>query len=180
MERGFHATKVDDVAMRLGATKGRIYHHYSSKTELFFEVHREGMTRLFEAQAKVPRTGSARDRLIAMLQAHALAMLENHAFETVVAQGVQVHRFDQLSAEDRVTLQQEIASRDTFEQLFKEALQAAIDAGEVTPRNVSISIKTMLGALQWSLIWYRRRPGETAADRRRLADAMMETILQGL
>lgn len=31
MEQGFHATSIDDVARRLGATKGRIYHHYPSK-----------------------------------------------------------------------------------------------------------------------------------------------------
>src|SRR3954471_12026127 len=49
MEQGFHATTIDDVARRLGSTKGRIYHHYASKTDLFFDVHREGMDRLFRA-----------------------------------------------------------------------------------------------------------------------------------
>lgn len=180
MERGFHATKVDDVATRLGATKGRIYHHYSTKTELYFDVHREGMKRLFEAQQTVSSSLAPRDRLIAMLNAHALAMLEHHTYETAVAQGVQVHRFDQLSPEDRVTLQEQIDTRDTFEQLFKNALQSAIDAGEVAPRNVSISVKTMLGALQWSLVWYRPGPRETAAERKRLAESMVASLLLGL
>ena len=38
MERGYSATSVDDVARRLGATKGRIYHHFPSKSALFAGV----------------------------------------------------------------------------------------------------------------------------------------------
>ncbi|MGD9915173.1 MAG: TetR/AcrR family transcriptional regulator [Rhizobiaceae bacterium] len=35
MERGYYATSIDDVARKLGATKGRIYHHFPSKGDLF-------------------------------------------------------------------------------------------------------------------------------------------------
>ena len=42
-ERGFASTSIDDVARRLGSTKGRIYHHFSSKTDLFAAVFRAGM-----------------------------------------------------------------------------------------------------------------------------------------
>src|SRR3546814_7359817 len=45
MEQGFNATSIDDVARRMNATKGRIYHYYASKTDLFFEINREGMDR---------------------------------------------------------------------------------------------------------------------------------------
>lgn len=181
MERGFSATKVDDVAMRLGSTKGRIYHHYSSKTELFFDVHRKGMALLFAAQeAAVSMPGPARDRLIAMLHAHARAMLEHHTYETVVAQGVNVHRFAHVSASERETMQQLIATRDEFEGLFKDALQAAIDEGGVAPRDVSIAVKMMLGALQWSLVWYRPKATESDAERWRLADSMVASIIEGL
>ena len=69
MEQGFHATSIDDVARRLGATKGRIYHHYPSKIELFFDVHREGMARLFEAVEPARQTeGDGVSVLAAMLR----------------------------------------------------------------------------------------------------------------
>jgi len=35
---GFNATSVDEVAARVGVSKGAVYHHYSSKTELFRAV----------------------------------------------------------------------------------------------------------------------------------------------
>lgn len=179
-ELGYHATKVDDVAARLGATKGRIYHHYSSKTELFFDVHREGMARLFAAQDDVKQDGSARDVLIARLRAHARAMLDHHTFETVVAQGVQIHRFDQVTPDQRATMEELIATRHDFETLFKDALEDAIAEGSVMDRNVSIAVKMMLGALQWSLVWYRPRPGEPEAERKRLADVMVASIVAGI
>ena len=48
MERGYHATGIDDVARRLGCTKGRILPSLCQQDRFsFFAVHREGMARLF-------------------------------------------------------------------------------------------------------------------------------------
>ena len=49
MEFGYAATKIDAVAQRLGATKGRIYHHDRSKADLYFDVQVAAMGRVTEA-----------------------------------------------------------------------------------------------------------------------------------
>lgn len=86
MERGYHGTSIDDVARKIGCTKGLIYYHYPTKTDLFFDVHREGMDRLFSAlEPAIKVEGSGFDVLEAMLLAHACAMFEHHTFESVVA-----------------------------------------------------------------------------------------------
>lgn len=36
--RGFEQSTIDDIARRAGVTKGGVYHHYSSKDEIFVEV----------------------------------------------------------------------------------------------------------------------------------------------
>lgn len=184
MERGFHVTTVDDVARRLGCTKGRIYHHYASKTDLFFDVHREGMRRLFDAIAPaVSAAGRARtglEGLVMLLLAHAEAMLEHHVYESVVAQGVQVHRFDAVTPDQRGTMRALIASRDDFEDLFKHQIRAAIADGSMRAMDVSVTSKILLGGLQWSIYWYRPRAGETAEDRARLAHRMVEPLVGGL
>lgn len=181
MERGYHATTVDDVAKRMNATKGRVYHHYATKTDLFFDVHREGMNRLFSAlKPAMDAPGAARDRLIRMLFAHAKAMLDHHTYETVVAQGVQVHRFDQTTPDQRQTMQDLIATRDELEDLFKEVLTDAIGAGEIPPRDVSTSVKVMLGGLQWSIFWYRPGARETDEDRQALAAKMVAPLVNGI
>ncbi|PZN98044.1 MAG: TetR/AcrR family transcriptional regulator [Hyphomicrobiales bacterium] len=183
MEQGFHATSIDDVARRLGSTKGRIYHHYASKTDLFFEVHREGMARLFAAvEPACAVDGDALTVLRAMLRAHARAMLDNHTFENVVAQGVQLHRFGLGPTTDpqRRTLSELIASRDAFEGLFKRQAAAARQAGLLAELDISIAVKTMLGALQWSLFWYRPEADRSPEARDVLAEQMVTTIIEGL
>ena len=181
MEQGFSATSIDDVARRLGATKGRIYHYYSSKTDLFFDVHREGMERLFKAvepAMQIPGTGI--DRLRAMLTAHALTMMKNVAFEAVVVQGVHMHRMAATTPGQRDTLDELIAVRRRFEGLFREILQQGIADGSIRDLDVSISAKAMLGAINWLSIWYRANPDETDADRENLAAKIVMTLVDGV
>jgi len=181
MERGYHATGIDDVARRLGCTKGRIYHHYASKTDLFFAVHREGMARLFAAQeAILPLPDDTLEGLAAMLHAHARAMLEHHTYETVVAQGVQVHRFEATTPDQRETMAALIAERDRFEALFTDRLRLGIAQGEIRESDVPVTVKILLGALQWSIIWYRPRPDDDAARRTDLAARMVAPLVEGL
>lgn len=181
MERGYHATSVDDVARRLGCTKGRIYYYYATKTDLFFAVHREGMARLFAAQEAALKTkGDGLQVLQAMLMAHARAMFEHHTYETVVAQGVQVHRFGATTPEQRDSMAELIASRDRFEGLFKDAIAAAIADGSARKVDISVMSKVLLGALQWSIFWYRPKPDDDDKSRTALAKKMVTPLIEGL
>lgn len=181
MEQGFHATSIDDVARRLGATKGRVYHYYRSKTDLFFDVHREGMRRNFDAVrpvARGPEPGAA--RLRAMFLRHALAMMENLPFETVVVQGVHMHRMAATTPAQRRVLDELMTIRNDFEALFKSVAYEGVEDGSIRTNDVSVAIKAALGALNWICIWYRPRSGETHDDRLILAEKIVDTIMNGL
>ena len=43
MEKGFAAASIDDVARAMGATKGRVYHYYRAKLDLFVDVVRRSL-----------------------------------------------------------------------------------------------------------------------------------------
>ena len=181
MEQGFHATSIDAVARRMGATKGRVYHHYQSKVDLFFDVHRLGMDLLFEAvEPACAAVGPPIEVLEAMMKAHALALFEHHAYESVVVQGVQLHRFGALTPRQRTELQALVSSRDRFEGLFKQQARTALKAKQLGDLDLSIAVKTLLGGLQWSLIWYRPEIDDSPANRERLAAAMVKTLMIGL
>ena len=181
MEQGFHATSIDVVARRMGATKGRVYHHYQSKIDLFFDVHRLGMHLLFEAvEPARAGPGDAAQVLARMMTAHALALFEHHAFESVVVQGVHLHRFGATTPGQRKVLDELIASRDRFEQLFRQQLVLGQQQGLLAEVKASIAVKTLLGALQWSLVWYRPERGDSLAQRQQLAQAMVQTLVEGL
>jgi AcrR family transcriptional regulator len=181
MEMGYHATRIDDVAARMDSTKGRVYHHFDSKMDIYIAVHREGMDRLFEAVEPAMRAkGNGLEVLTAMLLAHAQAMMEFQALETVVAQGVQLHRFGSSTPEQKAIFDELIASRDRFEELFKQQLAAAAQDGSLGELDQSVTVKILLGALQWSIYWYRPSGRETAADRAVLAEKMVWPLVEGL
>ncbi|MEC9344539.1 MAG: helix-turn-helix domain-containing protein, partial [Pseudomonadota bacterium] len=92
MKAGYGATSIDDVAHELNATKGRVYHYYRSKAELFYDVHRRGMAINFSViEPIMQRDLAPREKLEAMSRAHVHAMLEHLDFQRVVMQGVEMH-----------------------------------------------------------------------------------------
>lgn len=181
MEQGFSTTSIDDVARRMNSTKGRIYHYYSSKTDLFFDVHREGMQRLFQAvEPACQLTGSGLRKLEEMLMAHAMAMMSNVAFEAVVVQGVHMHKLAATTPDQRRTLNELISIRRRFEDLFKQVIQEGIEDGSIRAMDVSIAAKAVLGAINWLSIWYQPRSSETEEDRIRLAQTIVGIQIKGL
>ena len=149
--------------------------------DLFFDVHRLGMDLLFDAvEPACAASGPPIEVLEAMMKAHALALFEHHAYESVVVQGVQLHRFGALTPRQRTELQALVSSRDRFEGLFKQQARTALKAKQLGDLDLSIAVKTLLGGLQWSLIWYRPEIDDSPANRERLAAAMVKTLMIGL
>lgn len=181
MEMGFQGTSIDDVARRLGATKGRIYHYYRSKTDLFFDVHREGMHRLNEAVCAAMETGgTGRETLRAMLEAHAITMLQNIAYLAVVVQGVHMHRLGATTLSQRQVLDEIMSIRRDFERLFMTVFQRGQADNSIRAENASIAVKGMLGAVNWTAVWYRPRPGETLLDKQKLASELATRQVEGV
>jgi TetR/AcrR family transcriptional regulator len=59
-EQGYHATRVGDIAARLGIAKGSIFQHFGSKDGLFFEVYKQAVrsfSKYLDAPAEVRAAG---------------------------------------------------------------------------------------------------------------------------
>ncbi len=181
MLKGFAATSTDDVADRLGCTKGRIYHHFRSKMDLFFAVH-------IEAMAMVMRevTGASTDvrdpvhRLFCMARAHVLVIMREIAFQCVVVQGLEMHLHGQTTPQQRETLHEILSMRDRYEQLFVQAIEEAVAADKLPPQQTRVVVKAFLGALNWTTLWYRPRAGETEAEMLALAEEVAGFCVRGL
>lgn len=181
MLKGYAATSIDDVAEVLGCTKGRIYHHFRSKVDLFFEVHHEAMSMVMEAvRSAAAGVDDPRQRIAAMSRAHVLVIMREIAFQCVVVQGLEMHLHTQTTPKQRRTLRTILALRDDYERLFVESIEQAIRAGQVPSQDVRVTVKALLGALNWTTIWYRPRRGETEAQRQALADSIAAFCLRGL
>ena len=65
VERGYSATRLDDVAARAGVSKGTLYLYFSGKEELFKAVIREGLVPVYQQGERIvdEHQGSAEDLL---------------------------------------------------------------------------------------------------------------------
>ncbi|MBM7334279.1 MAG: TetR/AcrR family transcriptional regulator [Alcanivorax sp.] len=181
MERGFKATSIDDIARRLGATKGMVYHYFDSKTDLFFEIHQRGMDALFEAiEPELKRDLPAAQRLHAMARRHVATLIETQHFQRAVAEGVQMHLRLSTTEAQRRQLTRLQNRRRRYEQVFLEVLCEGIRQGDLRAGEPRLAIKPVLGALNSVINWYHERydTGPGALDA--LIEEVTTVALQGL
>lgn len=185
---GYTATTIDDIAERLGATKGRIYHYYRAKADIFVDVIEIGMQDMIAAVAPIAAATGVRntDRVWRMAREHALLMMTRNAYQRVAVQSVEMHRLRQRAGTEQA-LARIIALRDGYEQLFADAVADGIRAGEFRDVDPRLVTKPVLGALNWISIWYDpERDADPAdetrgsADPDRVADDYADFIVNGL
>jgi AcrR family transcriptional regulator len=180
-ENGFAATSIDDVAHMLGATKGMIYHHFRSKMDLFFAVYRRGMEINFNATEPEARAESPPlDRLASMGMAHAVALMAHQPFQRVLAQGVAMHQTGSTTAAQRDTLSDLIRNRDTYEALFRNAIEAAAKQSGVDIGDLSLASKSFLAVLNSTVFWYSPRRKNARTEQIDLAEELVSYALRGL
>ena len=155
MELGYAATSLDAVAQRLGSTKGRIYHHYRSKADLFFDVQVSAMTRLHDQVAPLARApGTPVDRLAAMALRHTQILLSELPMQKVAVQGLERHL---LGTEAAMRLRSVIRMRDDYEALFAEVIDQGMRAGALVDLPLHLATKPFFGIMNWATVWYSQR-----------------------
>lgn len=180
-ERGYAQTSIDDVARRLGATKGRIYHHYRSKAELFCDVFRTGMEMNYAAVAPHRDTpGAPIDRWMRMARAHVRQMIETRAFQRAVWEGVEMHLQGATTPAQRDEFEQLIQYRTEYGNIFRSILLEGRGHGTFRFDNLSISNQLMFMTLNSPIFWYSPRPGESEQDINNIIEQVVICALRGL
>jgi AcrR family transcriptional regulator len=179
MEFGYAATSIDAVAERLGATKGRIYHHYRSKADLFFDVQIAAMNRLSEEIEPIARgAGNAVERLAAMALRHAQILLHELPMQKVAVQGLERHLLGNSPAVKR--LRSVIKMRDDYERMFCEVIDEGTREGVFVDLPPKLATKPFFGALNWATVWYSQRRLQSAEAIDDIAHALAAYALRGL
>jgi AcrR family transcriptional regulator len=181
MQHGYGATSIDMIAEALGATKGRIYYHYRTKADLFFELHRVAMEMNLETiRPFATEAAPAKDRLERMVIAHVGLVMRELPLQCVSVQGVQMHLAGSTTPAQRKVLVRLIEARDEYERLYFDVLTQGIEAGEFRSCDPRTLVKPLLGALNWMTVWYRVRATDTEEMRRHIAQEHATFLVQGV
>lgn len=164
MRRGFTATSIDDVADSLGSTKGRIYHYYRSKTDIFLEIHLEALRQLLgQVGAIAEQTDLSPDRrLFEMCHMHVVVFMTTIAYQKATVLGLNRFLLSITAPYQDEASKRVQRLRDQYEELFVSTITEGIARGifrEVSPR---FATKPLLGALNWANIWYS--PPDSGSD----------------
>ena len=177
---GYAATTIDDIAREMGATKGRVYHYYRAKADVFLDIVTTGMQELIDGIE--PIAGNAgldpANRLWRMAHHHAGLMMTRNSFQRVAMRAVEIRRLGEAPAQQQA-LETVIAMRDRYEQLFADVIDEGRKAGVFREVDSRLATKPLLGALNWISLWYDPQRGDYNT-RQRLADEYADFIVGGL
>lgn len=146
VERGYSGTSVRDIAERVGMLPGSVYHYFPAKEDLYLAVHRQGFLQLIARVGEAIRgTADPWKRLELACAEHIHSAVEGDPIARVTATG--------LFAIHEESLQRRLRrDREHYDDIFRE-LVAALDLRRGTDR--SLFRLTLIGALNWTLVWYR-------------------------
>lgn len=181
MERGYAAASLDEVARSLGATKGRIYHHYPSKADLFADVFRAGMDMNYQAIAPYREMrGRAVERWRKMAFAHVRQMIVTRPFQRSVWIGVEMHLRGATTPSQRDMIEELIDYRARYGEIFKRLILRGREEGDFVFADASVANQLMFMTLNSPIFWYSPRSGETEDDIGNLAGQVVDFAHGGL
>lgn len=181
MERGFNATSIDDIACRLSATKGMVYHYFNSKAELFFDIHHRAMDALLDEVTPLSSANApASQRFSEMAHRYVRTLILTRHYQRTVSEAVQMLLRSTTTESQRQQLTHLQERRNHCEALFLSVLEQGIQEGSMQAQRPRVAIKPVFGAMNSVINWYHPREGETPDQLDQLVGEVVNVALQGV
>lgn len=155
MDKGYGATSINQIAEHMGSTKGKLYYYYSSKYELYLDIHVTALRLATERCLAARARETEPDRqLWSIVYEQALINIEGSPMNRVAIQGLERYmlRLDE-NPMDKLT-RRLVGLRADFEHIYIDVIERGVREG-VFPADTdaSLSAKWVLGVVNWMVIW---------------------------
>ncbi|MGQ3030932.1 MAG: TetR/AcrR family transcriptional regulator [Ferrovibrionaceae bacterium] len=142
--RGYDSTSMRDIAAAVGMLPGSIYYHFPSKDEILATIYGIGVDQIITAvETAIATVEDPWDRLEAAAVAHLDTLLNRDGYAAAVIADWPG------DGEIRPRL---VTERDRYETIFRKLVAALPGLRKAEQRLFRL---TLLGALNWTLTWYR-------------------------
>ena len=155
-ERGFADTGMRDIADAADLSAANLYHYFDGKNELLFYCQNRAVDRMLDAVAAARQaSSSAVERLRLVFTSHLDTLLND-------VDGATAHlQIDSLPPPLRATL---VKKRDRYERALRRLIAAGVRSGELVDLDPAVVVRAMLGAMNWTVTWFRTDGPDSAAD----------------
>ena len=169
--QGYAGTTMRDIAKDVGVLPGSLYSHIDGKESLLFAIVEDGIDRFLSLGTKADSaTESPTERLHRLITDH-VGVIGADPDRTLVV----FHQWRYLTGQ---RLEIAIEKRRRYEQLITEVVEAGFASGDFDRAlNTKVTVKSLLGSLNWTAEWYRPDGPETAEQ---IGEHLAESIMYGL
>ena len=167
--RGFAETGMRDIAAAASLSPANLYNYFHGKHELLFFCQDNSLDRMIAAldKARRLRTSSA-ERLRLVIVSHMRCVLDE-------VEGSAAHYLT--SALPTHLQRRLVAKRDHYEEGVRQLIAAGARSGEFVPCDPALAARAILGALNWSVLWFSPQGALTAAE---IAEGFADYLVRGL
>jgi AcrR family transcriptional regulator len=171
-ERGYDATRLDDVARLAGCTKGTIFLYYRNKAELFRASVREAVLPLVEENERTAaaHTGGARELLEKLLRMRWEHVMRNRFSAMIKLMLAETHAHPELAR----FCHDEFIERN--QAVLRGVLQRGVDRGEFRRMDVQQAARFVVAPILFAVVW--RHALAHALDSQFSFEDFFETSLQ--
>lgn len=180
VEKGFAATRSEEVAARAGVSKGTLFLYFPTKEELFKAVVRENISgRFAEFQQEFEAfEGSTADMVRYGMRAWWERIGATRASGITKLMISEARNFPELAA----FYQQEVIRPGT--QLMRRILQRGVERGEFRPLDLDYAVFSMVAPMVFLIMMKHSLgacvPQDYPVDPERYVNSQVETLLHGL
>ena len=168
-DRGFEGAGMREIADAIGMAPAALYYYFESKEDLLYFCQDYSLDRMLEAGTAIRKEKVApAARLRKLIEAQLTCMLDE-------LQGSAAHlEFDVLPPR---LLKKVVAKRDRYERLMRGVVAQGMKAGAFRKGDPKLVTLAILGALNWTIKWYRPEGGHSVA---RIAREFADYLIKGL
>jgi AcrR family transcriptional regulator len=156
--KGYHSASTQDIADILNIRQASLYYYLPSKEAALEAVCARGAEGFYEEALRIAaQTGTAQDKIRALVKAHLTPLLDRRNYVTVF-----LHERRHLPRDSRMRISQWMRA---YEKVVEEVIRTGMKAGEfrrdIKPRLRSLGV---LGMLRTVSDWYGKEPNASLDD----------------
>lgn len=167
--KGLHATGMRDIAAELGMAVGNLYYYFDNREALLAFCQEDGLDGLLALAQRVRELDAdAAQRLELLVAGHVMLLNEG-------TPGSLAHlEVEGIDAERRQSV---LRRRRAYEREVRALIADGIAAGVLREVDPKVAAMALLGAVNWTVKWYRAEGGRSA---REIGESFGELLVRGL
>jgi len=167
--KGLYAAGMRDIAAELGMAVGNLYYYFRDKEDLLAFVQESTLTDLLALAARVRALDAPADSRLFLQTAGHVVLLNEGTPGSLAHLDVEA-----LGDKHRLPI---LARRGEYERSFRRLIDDGIEAGVFRPLDAKVAALAILGAVNWTVKWFRPGGGKSA---REIAGETAELLVRGL